>query len=126
MILNAQQSDVSTEGVGETVKMKLSLGDGNESHIIRVLTENYKYPVKSLVREQFCNHWDSHVQAGFPEKPIPVKLYRQSSGNYMFETSDEGLGLSEEEFYKYYMAIGESTKRKSNNLIGGFGYIVLL
>lgn len=120
MILAGQQRDVEIEGIEETVKMKLSLGDGNESHIIKVLTENYKYPIESLIREQFSNHWDSHIEAGKENQPISVKLY-QVGGNYIFETSDEGLGLSEQNFYKYYMGIGESTKRNSKNLIGGFG-----
>lgn len=122
MILGQQATkEIITEGIGETVKMNISLSDNTQAHIIKVLTETYKYPEKSIVRENFSNHWDSHFEAGKKETPIPVKLYKNKTGNYTLETSDIGLGLTEEEFYKYYLGIGESSKRNNPLLIGGYG-----
>ena len=120
IINNSKANDVRTEGIEETTKMSISLDKENEDHIIRVLTENYKYPIESLVRENYCNHWDSMLAVGKENEPIPVKLYRHN-GQWLFETSDTGLGLNEEDFYKYYMGIGNSSKRNSNKFIGGFG-----
>lgn len=122
MILGQQAArEITTEGLGDTVKMNISLSDGTQAHIIKVLTETYKYPEKSIVRENFSNHWDSHFESGKKETPIPVKLYRNETGSYTLETSDVGLGLTEEEFYKYYLGIGESSKRNKPFLIGGMG-----
>ena len=80
MILGQQATkEIITEGVGETVKMNISLSDNTQAHIIKVLTETYKYPEKSIVRENFSNHWDSHFEAGKKETPIPVKLYKNET-----------------------------------------------
>lgn len=122
MIINSQsQRDVKIEGNQETVKMAVSKNTGVEAHIVKILTENYKDPIGSHIRESISNHWDSHVEAGKENNPILVKLFKNNIGNIVFESSDEGLGMSEEEFYKYYMNIGESSKQNKPNLIGGFG-----
>ena len=121
-MINVQgKRDVITENVGETFKMRLSKSDEVEAHIVKVLTENYKYPKESHVREAVSNHLDSHVENGNPNEPIFVKLYKDNTGNYIFETSDKGLGMTAEEFDTYYMGIGESTKRGKADLIGGKG-----
>ena len=122
MLLATQNNtEVEKDGIENTVKMSISLSDDVQNHIIKVLTETYKYPIKSIVRENFSNHWDSHYEAGKIEEPISVKLYSSNNGGYIFETQDVGLGMSEESFYKYYMGIGESTKRDKPKLIGGMG-----
>lgn len=120
MILNQTQRDIQTEGLEETTKMTLSMTKENQAHIIKVLSENYKYPIESLIREIFSNNYDSHLMSGQPNLPIPVKLYNLN-GAWIFETQDFGLGLSEEGFYEYYMKIGASTKRGLANVLGHYG-----
>ena len=121
MIINKQTNEVLKTGVEDTIKMSISKDEAIQAHVIKVLTENYKYPLQSHIREAISNHWDSHIENGNPNQPIFVKLFKNDTGNYTLETSDEGIGLSEEEFYKYYMGIGESTKRERSDLIGGMG-----
>lgn len=121
MIQTQAKREVFIETPIDTVKMKLSKSDEVEAHIVKILTENYNYPLESHVREAVSNHWDSHVENGTPDNPIFVKLYSDGTGNYVLETSDTGLGLTEEEFDKYYMQVGESSKRGKANLIGGKG-----
>jgi len=122
MILNqANSRDIQIEGIEDSKQMNISLSQETQSHIIKVLTETYKYPAKSIVRENFSNHWDSHYENGNIETPILVKLYKNDTYNYTLETQDFGLGMSKEEFYKYYLGIGESTKRNKPFLIGGMG-----
>jgi hypothetical protein len=121
MIQTQAKRELIIEDIGETTKMRLSKSAEVEAHIVKILTENYRFPIESHVREAVSNHLDSHVENGNPESPIFVKLYKNPTGNYTFETSDTGLGLSEEEFYKYYMQVGESSKRGKANLIGGKG-----
>ena len=45
IINNSKANDVRTEGIEETTKMSISLDKENEDHIIRVLTENYKWHI---------------------------------------------------------------------------------
>ena len=119
MIINKVTNEVLKTGIESTVRMSISKDEAIQAHVIKVLTENYKYPLQSHIREAVSNHWDSHIENGNSNQPIFVKLFKNDTGNYTLETSDEGLGLSEEEFYKYYMGIGESTKRERSDLIGG-------
>lgn len=121
MIATQAKREIEIENAIDTIKMKLSKTDEVEAHIVKILTENYNYPLESHVREAISNHWDSHVENGTPDNPIFVKLYSDGTGNYILETSDTGLGLTEEEFDKYYMQVGESSKRGKANLIGGKG-----
>jgi len=121
MELKGSSREIEKQGIEETVKMSISMDKDNEDHIIKVLTENYKYPVQSTIREVFSNHWDANLENDKLDNPIPVKLYRNQMGNYTFETSDSGKGLSEEGFYKYYMGIGQSTKRGDNRYLGAYG-----
>jgi hypothetical protein len=120
MILTTQQNRNIVSGDIKTVDMNISQDAEVQAHIIKILTETYKYPIQSIIRENFCNHFDSHIEAGKPDELVNVKIIREN-GNYFLETSDTGLGMTEEAFYKYYMGIGESTKRNKSNLIGGFG-----
>lgn len=121
MIITEAKREIVVDGVEDAVKMKLSKSAEVEAHIVKILTENYKYPLNSHLREVCSNHWDSFTEKGIKDGIIPVKLYKNSVGNYVLETSDTGLGLSKEEFYKYYMQVGESSKRGKANLIGGKG-----
>jgi hypothetical protein len=118
---NAAVRDVQTEGLEETKKMSISLDAEVQSHIVKVLTENYKYPLASLIREAVSNAWDSHIMSNKKDTPIPVKLYKNETGNYTLEISDTGLGLDEEGFYKYYMKLGESSKRGVKGVLGYYG-----
>lgn len=121
MIITENKKDVEVLGVDDTLKMRLSKSDEVEAHIVKILTENYRFPIASHVREAVSNHLDSHVENGNPNEPILVSLYKNETGNYTFETRDNGLGLSAEEFDKYYMQVGESSKRGKADLIGGKG-----
>jgi hypothetical protein len=121
MIITENKKDIEILGVDDTLKMRLSKSDEVEAHIVKILTENYRFPIASHVREAVSNHLDSHVENGNPNEPILVSLYKNETGNYTFETRDNGLGLSAEEFDKYYMQVGESSKRGKADLIGGKG-----
>lgn len=122
MILNQVQRDVKTTGMQNSSRMQLSASEEVQDHIIKLLTENgYKRPIPSLIRELFCNGLDGSTANNTPDNPVLVSLYRDETGNWIFEVRDEGIGMSEADFYKYCMNIGESTKRSSNNMIGAMG-----
>lgn len=121
MIQSQVKRDIITEDIGETTKMTVEKSDEVEQHIVKVLTENYKYPIKSHIREVVSNHWDANFMAGKPDAPIYVKMYKDETNQWVLETSDEALGMDETDFDMYYMKIGASNKRNNPFIIGGKG-----
>lgn len=121
MITNTQYRNVVTEGINETTQMRISNSPEVEAHIVKVLTENYKYPIESSIREQISNHYDAYLEKGAKDGIISIKLYKSDNNYYTLETSDEALGMNLQEFDKYYMGIGESSKRNSAELLGSKG-----
>lgn len=113
--------DVQKEGIEETTKMTLSLDSETQSHIVKVLTENYKYPLESTIREAASNAYDSHIMSNKIDTPFHVRLKKNETGNYNLEIEDYGLGLDEEGFYKYYMKLGNSSKRGVAGVLGYYG-----
>lgn len=118
---NTAIRDIEKEGLGETNKMTLSMDDHVQSHIVKVLTENYKYPLESTIREAASNAYDSHIMSNKIDTPFHVKLYRNQTGDYNLDIEDFGLGLDEEGFNKYYMKLGNSTKRGVAGVLGFYG-----
>ena len=121
MIQLQTKNDIVLEGVEETTKMSIALDESNQAHIVKVLTENYKYPIASTVRESSSNAWDSHVMSDKKDLPFHVRLLKTQFG-YTLEVEDFGLGLDKEGFYKYYMKIGNSSKRGVKGVLGFYGW----
>jgi len=118
MIQTESKRDITVNGIEQTTKMTISLDEEVQQHIVKVLTENYKYPLESTIREAASNAWDSHLMNGKQDEPFTVRLYKNSLGDYNLEIEDYGLGLDEEGFNKYYMKIGNSTKRGIAGVLG--------
>lgn len=118
MIIDSVIRDVKREGVATSSKMNISAEV--ESHIIDVVTKySYSDPIGSVVRELTSNAIDSHMESG-QKDPVIVTLKREE-GRWIFSVQDFGLGLNAQEFDRYIMGIGESTKRNNPNLLGGWG-----
>lgn len=90
-----------------------------DGFIAQVLSSDvYKRPVEAVLREYYCNAYDSHKAAGNPNPPkvtLPTKL------NPQFVVRDEGTGLSFDECERLFSTFFDSTKRDSNEQIGYFG-----
>ena len=80
----------------------------------------YSNPIGSVIREITSNCFDSHIEAGVDEPVIISKSYDSDEG-WSIEFKDVGVGLSPERVQKIYMNYFSSTKRETNNQIGGFG-----
>lgn len=119
MIIDTSQGNI--EVVGDIKEFKTSIDPKNLEFITTLLSSNlYSDPEQSFIREIVSNAWDSHVEAGTTDIPVIVKF--SCNGNYYNVTiRDYGVGLSPKRFQEVYCNIGSSTKRESNEFIGGFG-----
>lgn len=117
MIITQSKVNVVTQGVQGAV----SFGIKHEglAHIFNVLRNQlYSDKILAVLREYSCNAVDAHVEAGV-NRPIEVTLPSRLS--LELKIRDYGMGLSEQDIQEIYAFYGESTKRKSNSLIGQLG-----
>jgi Histidine kinase-, DNA gyrase B-, and HSP90-like ATPase len=117
MIVTQSKANVITQGIQGAVSFGIKQ-DGL-AHIFNVL-RNQLYSNKTLavLREYSCNAVDAHTEAGH-NRPIEVTL--PSRLQLELKIRDYGLGLSQTDIQEIYAFYGESTKRKSNSLIGQLG-----
>ena len=117
MIINAENSQV--EVIGDIQEFKTGIDPKNLEFITTLLSSNlYSHPEQSFIREIISNAWDSQVEAGTTDTPVLVKI---DFVNKSVTIRDFGTGLSPERFKTIFCNIGSSTKRDSNDYIGGFG-----
>lgn len=115
MIINTNESQI--ELIGDIKEFKTGIDPKNLELITTLLSSNlYSAPERSFIREIVSNAWDSHVEAGTTDIPVLIKI-----GDDYVTIRDFGTGMSEERFKDVYCNIGSSTKRGSNDFIGGFG-----
>ena len=119
MIIDTSQGNI--EVVGDIKEFKTSIDPKNLEFITTLLSSNlYSDPEQSFIREIVSNAWDSHVEAGTTDIPVIVR-FSKCDGEGSVTIRDYGVGLSPERFQEVYCNIGSSTKRDSNDFIGGFG-----
>lgn len=118
MITQERPNTVQTNGIKDSV----SFGIKQEglAHIFSVLRNQlYSDKILAVIREYTCNGVDAHTEAGKPTQPIEVTL--PTKWETTFKCRDFGLGLSDQDIHDIYAFYGESTKRKSNAMIGQLG-----
>ena len=116
MKLEAAPQDVMI--AGEFEQRDVAIGD--VAFILDLLSDKiYSDKELAVIRELSCNAHDSHVVAGTQDVPFDVHLPTQLEP--WFCIRDYGTGLADDEIADIYSAIGVSTKRHTNELIGAFG-----
>lgn len=89
--------------------------------ILEMLSKNfYSNPIGSICREITSNCFDSHIEAKVDDAVV-IKMETEDLDEYSISFCDYGVGLSPERIKKVYMKWFTSTKRDSNDQIGGFG-----
>jgi hypothetical protein len=73
-----------------------------------------------VLQELSANALDAHKAAGIPDVPISIIL--PSKVNPFLIIEDFGTGMTQEFVTSLYTTYGASTKRESNDAVGGFGY----
>lgn len=115
-----EQKSVKVETTGIERSGFFGVAEENLPWLFNILRNNlYSDKILAVLREYCSNALDAHVEAGCPERPITITL--PTKFNTQLSIRDYGLGLSEENIYKVFASYGKSTKRSSDDLIGGFG-----
>lgn len=100
--------------------MSFNIDDEHIAHIMGILrSQLYTNPIAAVCREYMANARDSHKEAGKHDTPITVILPTALRSEWT--CIDEGVGLSPDELKNIWTTYGASTKRDSDEMIGGFG-----
>jgi hypothetical protein len=91
-----------------------SIDQEDMRYIASLLRNNYSNPLLATIREIIANALDVTKS-----KKVDIQLPTQIEPNFIVR--DFGCGLSEEDMLGLYTKYGKSTKRESNESIGGFG-----
>lgn len=87
--------------------------------VMDMLSKFYNDPMNAAIREYVSNAYDANVEAG-STKPVELTLpCTENDGLLMVK--DYGRGLDYMGIVAIFANFGTSTKRDSDNLIGGFG-----
>ena len=104
------------KGTGPIERRKFEVAD--TVMLAQLLSNMYSDPVLAVIREYICNAIDSHKAAG---ESRPVKICLPTLFQQDFIVKDFGLGMSDEQVMKLFSTYGSSSKRQTNEMIGGFG-----
>lgn len=99
---------------------KFTIDQSEIGFVINLLRSKlYSDKILAPIREYTTNAIDAHTDSNQRDRAIRVTLPTQLEP--VFKVRDFGNGLSEEEIYDIYIKYCKSTKRNSNDGIGGLG-----
>lgn len=87
--------------------------------VMDMLSKLYNDPMCAAIREYVSNAYDANIEAG-ATKPVELTLPCAENGGLLM-VKDYGRGLDYMGIVSVFANFGTSTKRDSDNLIGGFG-----
>lgn len=102
--------------VGVTAIGEHTIAKGSESHIISLVRDKlYPNPDKAALCETICNAIDEHRKHAV-KRPVDVVITKTE-----VVVRDYAGGLSQDDVVNVFFAFGASTKKDSEDAIGGFG-----
>lgn len=118
MKINANANVTQTGTVDTSGAVQFGFDVTGMGAIAGLLQNMYSDTSLAVLREYFCNAMDSHRASGVT-RPVEVTLPADMNPSLIIQ--DFGLGLSQQELVTVYSTYGSSTKRDSDEAIGGFG-----
>jgi hypothetical protein len=112
MIIETKNKNIQSQGIAK--QESCSIDQEDMRYIASLLRNNYSNPLLATIREIVANALDVTKN-----KEVSIQLPTKIEPNFIVR--DYGCGLSEEDMLGLYTKYGKSTKRDSNNAIGGFG-----
>jgi HSP90 family molecular chaperone len=116
MIINDKSVDVQSNFEFDEEE-EMGISGAAKAIVIKHLISAYGLPETACLREYTSNARDSHIEAGVTR---PVEVTTPSALAQSLTVRDYGVGLSRQEL-KMFGQFGESSKRDTNDQIGGFG-----
>jgi len=121
MIIDQNLSEVEVISTVEEAKAMTVSADASKLFFKMFIKNTYSNPIGSIVREITSNCFDSHIEAGVNQPIIIRKGVDENTKMPYISFIDFGVGLSPERIEEVYCVLMTSTKRLTNNQIGGFG-----
>ena len=112
MIIETKNKNIKAQGIAK--QKSCSIDQEDMRYIASLLRNNYSNPLLATIREIVANALDVTKS-----KKVDIQLPTQIEPNFIVR--DYGCGLSEEDMLGLYTKYGKSTKRDTNEVIGGFG-----
>jgi hypothetical protein len=112
MIIETKNKNIKSQGIAK--QESCSIDQEDMRYIASLLRNNYSNPLLATIREIVANALDVTKK-----KKVSIQLPTKIEPNFIVR--DYGCGLSEEDMLGLYTKYGKSTKRESNESIGGFG-----
>lgn len=109
---------VQTSGNITAGSTAFSFDEESFGTLMSLLSNMYSNKNEAVLREYSANAYDSHIAAG-QSRPVEITLPTALQPTLLVQ--DFGLGLSKEDVERVYIRYGKSTKRSTNEQIGGFG-----
>lgn len=120
MKLDTSYSHDNIESEGIIKSIEVGMASNAKEMIFTLFTKNiYSNPIGSVVREITSNCFDSHIEADVKDAVI-LRLHKENN-QYYINFIDVGIGMSSHRVETIYANYFKSTKRETNNQIGGFG-----
>ena len=88
-------------------------------YISSLLRNNYSNTILATIRETYANAVDANKENNLSPELIQIKC--PTGLDQTFSVRDFGSGLSRDQIFNLYSKFGKSTKRGSDQMVGGFG-----
>lgn len=119
------ESNIRTAVIGEQKKKSFTIS--NNKVVFDILRNKlYKDPIAAICREISSNSRDANRENKKADVQIEISIMESLQdfgvqGDLAISFKDNGIGISPERMDDVFLIYGESTKRDSNELTGGYG-----
>lgn len=115
-----KDDNLEIDSLGNIESIEANISADSLPFLFDLVTKSfYSNPIGSICREITSNCFDAHKEINSDEAVIIRKDYDSENDVWFIKFIDKGIGLSRERLVNIYMNYFSSTKRSSNEFIGG-------